>query len=181
MHIVIFDLESTCWDKSEVQLISEIIEIGAVKIDTDTNTMVDEFQTFVKPLMNPILSKFCKTLTHIKQDDVDRSQSLTSALLKFNDFVGDSKLMSWGFYDKKQIERECFLKKIDSRLLDKLNKKNNHISLKHRFGDVFGCQPPGLNKALQMVGLKFEGTQHRGIDDAKNIARIFFEMRDKLR
>ena len=180
MHIVIFDLEATCWDRGENQLISEIIEIGAVKIDTDTNKVIDEFQIFVKPLMNPVLSKFCKTLTHIAQADVDRGEGLKSALSKFNDFCANSNFMSWGFYDRKQIERECFLKKIDTPLLSKISGVNKHISLKHRFGDVFGCQPPGLGKAIQMVGLKFEGTAHRGIDDAKNIARVFFVIKDRL-
>ena len=36
---------------------------------------------------------------------------------------------------------------------------------------VEGCKKPGLGDAVRMVGLRFDGTQHRGIDDARNIAR----------
>ena len=31
----------------------------------------------------------------------------------------------------------------------------------------------GVGAALKKLGLEFEGTAHRGIDDAKNIARIY--------
>ena len=177
MIIVIFDIESTCWNKMEQQLISEIIEIGAIKIDTVSNKIVGEFQQFVNPFMNPKLSEFCKDLTTITQNDVDNSDGLVSVLSKFDEFVGDARLTSWGFYDKKQIERECFLKKINSPLIKKLD---NHISLKHKFGEIFGCQPPGLSKALSMVKINFKGTQHRGIDDAKNITKVYFIIKDKL-
>lgn len=178
--IVIFDLEATCWDKKNPQLISEIIEIGAVKVDLKNNEIIDRFQIFIRPIMNPILSDFCKQLTHINQYDVDYGETLSSALLNFNEFVEDCKLMSWGYYDKKQIERECFLKKLDSPILNKLNKPDNHISLKHRFGDVFMVKPPGVGKALKMLNLQFEGTPHRGIDDAHNIAKILFTVKNRI-
>jgi len=31
---------------------------------------------------------------------------------------------------------------------------------------------PGLGEAVQLAGLEFTGTHHRGIDDARNIARL---------
>jgi len=31
----------------------------------------------------------------------------------------------------------------------------------------------GVREALQALGLTFEGTAHRGIDDSRNIARIY--------
>ena len=33
----------------------------------------------------------------------------------------------------------------------------------------------GVGGALRYLGLEFEGTPHRGIDDARNIARIYSE------
>lgn len=62
MNYIIFDLEATCW--AQKGPISEIIEIGAVKIGPDLNT-ISEFSSFVKPMRNPILSDFCKELTSI--------------------------------------------------------------------------------------------------------------------
>lgn len=31
---------------------------------------------------------------------------------------------------------------------------------------------PGLGEAIRLAGMKFEGAHHRGIDDARNIARL---------
>ena len=38
----------------------ETIEIGLVVIDLKTLEIVDEFQRFVRPQINPILTVFCK-------------------------------------------------------------------------------------------------------------------------
>lgn len=49
----------------------ETIEIGLVVIDLETLEIVDEFQRFVRPRINPILTDFCKSLTSIQQADED--------------------------------------------------------------------------------------------------------------
>ncbi|MNV83539.1 hypothetical protein D3C71_1773530 [compost metagenome] len=43
--------------------------------------------------------------------------------------------------------------------------------------DHFGVQnrEAGMSAALRKFGLKLEGTHHRGIDDAKNITKIFIK------
>lgn len=34
------------------------------------------------------------------------------------------------------------------------------------------AKKPGLDQAVKLAGLQFTGTHHRGIDDARNIARL---------
>lgn len=43
----------------------ETIEIGLVVIDLESLEIVDEFQRFVRPQINPTLTAFCKKLTSI--------------------------------------------------------------------------------------------------------------------
>lgn len=38
-----------------------------------------------------------------------------------------------------------------------------------------------MERALKMLNLPLEGTHHRGIDDAKNISRIFVKIFDRLK
>jgi len=45
----------------------EIIEFPAVLVDAKKRKIVDHFQAFVKPTINPKLSEFCVQLTGIKQ------------------------------------------------------------------------------------------------------------------
>ena len=79
-YLYCVDLEATCdeVDESESPRPLEVapdqmetIEIGLVVIDLETLEIVDEFQRFVRPQINPTLTDFCKKLTSIQQADVD--------------------------------------------------------------------------------------------------------------
>lgn len=46
-------------------------------------------------------------------------------------------------------------------------------NLKQRFGEVRQLpRPVGLNAALQLAGMSFQGQQHRALEDARNTARL---------
>ena len=106
------DLEGTCWDSGPLQPVqrkeTEIIEIGAVRMDRD-RTIIDEFQTFVRPQRHAELSTFCTDLTGITQADVDAAPPLPEAMAGFAAWIGnpDSVLVSWGAFDRNQIRRDC--------------------------------------------------------------------------
>ena len=169
MNYIIFDLEATC-QKNDNSFINEIIEIGAVKINRNLET-ISTFDLFIKPIVNPVLTDFCKELTTIQQSDVINADLFSIGIEKFKDWIGiyeeDYVLCSWGFYDKKQIEKDSLLHKINGSWSKK------HISLKHQFSDIKNIKPCGMQKALNILNLKLKGTHHRGIDDALNIAEIF--------
>ena len=53
---------------------------------------------------------------------------------------------------------------------------NRHISVKHRYAEHKQLmRPVGMVRALALEGLSADGTHHRGIDDARNIAKIFLK------
>ena len=170
---IIFDLEATCWNKSDGNKISEIIEIGAVKLDENAK-QIDTFQTFVKPTKNPILSEFCIELTSIKQDDVNSAPYFAEAIHNFENWISneicDTALISWGYYDKKQLIKECEEKNYHGEIINLLN---SHFSLKHDFAKMKVIKPCGMKKALEILRIPLDGTHHRGIDDALNISKIF--------
>lgn len=179
MNYIIFDLEATCWENDRSKT-SEIIEIGAVKLN-DRLESVDTFSKFVKPVVYPILSDFCTRLTSIEQRDVDSADIFENVMKEFENWNISSDteviLCSWGFYDKKQIIKECKEKNYSGRIFGLLDK---HISIKHQFAKIKGIKPCGMSRALELLGLPLEGTHHRGIDDAKNITRIFTAVFDDL-
>jgi inhibitor of KinA sporulation pathway (predicted exonuclease) len=171
MNYIILDLEATCWEeKSKFQ--SEIIEIGAVKIN-DNQQIVDEFDAFIKPILHPELSEFCTKLTSIKQSQIDMAHGFPIVIEQFKAWIGMDKkyfLCSWGFYDKKQFTADCNLHKLDIEWL------KNHMSIKHQHAGLKKLKHPvGLGYAITHEGMKFEGKAHRGIDDARNISRIFLK------
>ena len=170
MNYIILDLEATCWKDSSNNKQNEIIEIGALKIDQNGNT-VSKFSEFIKPKLNPELSDFCKELTTIEQADIDSAEPYNIVIDRFKKWINIKEeyiLCSWGFYDKKQFAKDCELHGTDKNWL------TNHISLKHQYADIKKLRKPvGMGNALKKEGLKLDGTHHRGIDDARNIAKIF--------
>lgn len=169
---VIIDLEATCWrDGSKSD--NEIIELGAILVD-DVCNKIGEFQSFVKPSRNPILSEFCKELTSISQQDIDGASDFPTVLGNFISWiertarcrVEDVIFCSWGYYDKKQLLKDCKQHAIRFPF-------SVHRSLKHEFARRRNIKPPGLKRALKLCGLEYEGIQHRALDDARNIFRLF--------
>lgn len=174
MRYIVFDLEATCWQKGLEEGPNEIIEIGAVKLGENLE-VIDIFSTFVKPIHCPQLSEFCQELTTIRQEDVDGAPVFDESMENFWKWIGsdgdDILFLSWGYYDKRQILRESIEKGYSGNIPQAL--EDRHISLKHEYAKVRGIKPYGMAKALQILGLPLEGTHHRGIDDAKNIAKVF--------
>ena len=120
-YLFCVDLEATCdeVEKSEpprpltvVPDQMEMIEIGLVVIDLETLEIVDEFQRFVRPQINPTLTDFCKRLTSIQQSDVDSArpyQEVGEELRTFTTRYPNAAWASWGDYDARQFERDAGL------------------------------------------------------------------------
>lgn len=178
MNYIILDLEATCWENDRTKQ-NEIIEIGAVMIGQDLS-IKDEFQAFIKPKINPKLSEFCIKLTSINQEDVDNAAEFPAVIKDFNKWITSSGepyyLCSWGFYDKKQLKKDCELHGVDSSWIGK------HISIKHQHGKLIGVEKGvGMGAALKMLNIPLEGVHHRGIDDARNISKIFIKIFNELK
>jgi 3'-5' exoribonuclease 1 len=176
---IVFDLEATCMDREkfpeEAKIFpNEIIEIGAVKVN-EQGEVIDRFNRFIKPILNPVLTDFCKKLTKIHQEDVDGAEGYPEVIQAFIEWIGkDYVLCSWGFYDKKQLRADNSLHSLYSDWV------TPHISIKRQHQKLNKLpRGMGLQKALAHEGFRFEGTPHRGIDDAINIAKIFVKFLDK--
>jgi len=151
----------------------EIIEIGAVRVDATKLNIVDEFNTFVQPVSEHELSEFCRNLTSIRQEDVDGAPTFPDALRIFLDWVGKEEtiLCSWGSYDRNQIEVDCRRHSIEPPMV-----LENSLNLKQQFAVRQNGRKHGVKRALRILDIPFEGKHHRGIDDARNIAKILIKM-----
>lgn len=176
MNYIIFDLECTCWKEMHPLLVQEIIEIGAYHLN-DFGEIEGKFSRFVKPILNPMLSPFCKELTTITQEQVNRAKTYPEVIEEFQDWIAvddeEYILCSWGNYDRKMLVTDCILHRLDFEWT------NKHANLKQKYQDLRKLrQPIGLMAALNKEGMEFSGTLHRGIDDAMNLARIFVKYID---
>ncbi|HEY1122687.1 MAG TPA: 3'-5' exonuclease [Haloferula sp.] len=170
--LAIVDFEATCCDQQSFPRDQmEIIEIGAVAVDAATGAVFSEFGTFTRPVRHPLLSSFCTTLTTITQSEVEAAPTFAEALASFAAWLARFErpvFCSWGDYDRNQLEKDCDFHRLPVPF------SNGHRNLKKEFSKAIGTTERfGLGQALDRLGLTFEGTPHRGIDDAKNIARVY--------
>lgn len=175
--LLVVDLEATCWQSAtpegEPQSIHnmEIIEIGCA-LTNRQGAVLDKRAFIVRPERQPVLSAFCTELTHITQGMVDNALTLPSVIAQMNVWLEgtgtDLIWCSWGNYDLNHLTAQCALDNADSKLLHlpHLNlKKLWRLTTKQR-------KKTSLASALAYHGLTFDGQPHRGIDDARNIARL---------
>lgn len=167
-YYLVVDLEATCDDRGAVpRSESEIIEIGAVLVEGASLHPVAEFQTFVRPQLHPRLTWFCTELTTITQDDVDFAPTFVEVAERITAFGRNALFCSWGNYDRNQLEHDARRHGIPCPL------GPQHANVKQLFAHALGLRRGVGNRgAMGIVGLSATGTNHRGIDDARNIARL---------
>jgi len=173
--IVVVDIETTCWAKGQIPKLedgkdikSEIIEIGICLLDINTKEITMSRGYIIKP-ENTTMSSFCENLTTLKQEDVDKGQSLVSAISNITDIYMTPRRVwsSYGFFDKDHVNRECYEKRIKYPFSQRHLNVKTMFAVRHRL-----TSEVGMARALDILQLLPTGIHHRGIDDAVNVARI---------
>lgn len=169
MDFIIFDLEATCWEGKADVAEMEIIEVGAVRLTGDDLRETGEFSRFVRPTHRPELSDFCRQLTFISQELIDRADPFPAVFSEFLVWIGngDFSLCSWGKYDLLQFKTEC-----DRHGIPFPQVFTRHVNIKREFARLHKTKECGMKRALQLAGLPLKGTHHRGIDDARNVTSL---------
>ena len=170
-HLLLIDFEATCCDQGRVPRHQmEIIEFGAVMVDARTLAVISEFESFVRPVRHPRLTPFCTQLTSITQADVDAAPGFAEVLARLKPWLyrhPNFVFCSWGDYDRHQLQQDCDFHRLPNPI------GAQHLNVKRLFSERQGLSKKlGLNEAVARAGLEFVGTHHRGIDDARNIAKL---------
>ena len=171
--ILVVDIESTCWlGKPPPGEKREIIEVGWCEIILESGTITSRETAIVKPESSKI-SKFCAELTTLRQEDVADGASLKEACEMLP--AKNKVWASYGNYDREKFIEECRWKNI------KYPFGPTHINVKTLFALAYKLpKEVGLKEALAIMKLPFEGTPHRGGDDAWNIARVLLDLIKKI-
>ncbi|MFD2335575.1 exonuclease domain-containing protein [Pedobacter mendelii] len=163
-------MEATCWDGANPEgMESDIIEIGICLLDLKSGEISDNKGVLVKPERSTI-GTFCTELTTITpemvaQDGISFIEACT--LLKKQYLSQSYPWASFGAYDMKQFQRQCSATDVGYPF------SPSHINVKTLFALKKKLDHEhGMAGALELLDLPLEGTHHRGVDDAKNIAKI---------
>ncbi|EKF39438.1 hypothetical protein MOQ_000337 [Trypanosoma cruzi marinkellei] len=187
---VVLDFEATCERNRRLEE-PEIIEFPMVLIDARSHHILTEFQRYVRPVVNPILSDFCTELTGITQSVVDTAKTFPLVFDAALEFLRGS-----GYGEAPPLRSYLFvtcgdwdLKTMLPSQLRTTAKTGTAIVAPPTFRRWCNLKVPmraiaptkaggvfDLKEMLAAVGLPLKGRHHSGIDDCRNIASIVQEL-----
>ena len=179
MKYLVCDIECTCWNKNDPnKQPHETIEIGAVLLNEDF-VKIDQLDIFTMPKYNKTLSNYCIDLTGITQEMLDTNaipfpeaiSILIHRIAPTLNHMSEVVLCAWGDFDKNQLKKDCEEWNIEFPFTDE------YINVKKEFSKVLGHKKCGLQKACTLMALRFNGSPHRGIDDAGMVAEILYRIK----
>lgn len=190
-YYAIVDFECTCEhrDQGGQGFPHEIIEFPVVFLNARTLKVDFEFHRFVRPVEMPVLTRFCTELTGIQQPDVDSAEPLEQVLQEFQDFLREHGLVSRR--GDRSPDKPLFVLCTDGPwdfnnfIRPEARRKgltlagywDRYVDVRRHFAEAFNRRKRcGVQGMLALRGLEFEGREHSGIDDSRNIARLVAEL-----
>lgn len=175
MTAVIFDLE--LMKRFKKGQLSEIVEIGACKVDLKNKQIIDQIQIYVKP-KSGYISKTTRKFINMSKEDLKKTIPFRDAIQLFSSWLGtDYFLCSWGKDDKHHMINQCARSKIS------VDWFINYNDIQKPIGKLISTENQnqiGLKNALDLSEIEVSGKAHRGIDDAINTAHLFIKYIDKI-
>ncbi len=167
---VIYDLEFTAWDGSMAECwlkpgqFREVVQIGAVMLDTLTLEETGSFEVLVKPRLNPELSAYFEALTGIANAEIARRGiDFPDAYERFVAFAGDAQTIAFG-RDDLIFEENFKLYGIKSSTRAP-SYRNIAPWLRAN-----GLHPRHAGDVAEEAGVTFAGQKHDALFDARSVA-----------
>ncbi len=170
---VIYDLEVTTWEGTLARRwggpneFPEIVQIGAVKLAGGSDhAELESFNWLVRPLRNPVLSRYFIDLTGITQEAVDtKGVTFPEALQAFKRFVAGCGAFSNGG-DDLWLAANCTLHGLANPF-----QPADLVNIGPYLGQVLdGSSHVDSNELPTLVGSINPGRSHDALADARAIA-----------
>ena len=153
---------------------SEIIEIGAVKIDGNSLAVTGKIQNFVHPHFYPKQAKEGMDFCMITEKDMESAIEFGEMLeqIKALYVPGQTYFVAWGDEDYKVVAEGCRRHKLENPVLpeDYLDLAAAYKLLK---GDTYTT---GLKKATEEQNVDTGGLWHTAYDDAANTSKLLVKL-----
>jgi len=178
MILAIIDLEFTVppnFGKPRA-FFPEVIEFGAVLIDSDSHEIVTKINTFVKPTKWPRITKETTDVTGIHQSDIDACSTTLESVLSDLGKITSSDLIfiAWGQEDRKVLLENCLRYGISFPF-----NPFSYIDLLDEYMKMHRLEKKvSLKNAIEQCGFVPSGISHAALDDAINTLSVLKTMID---
>lgn len=117
MNYIIMDLEwnqsNTGAEKESKELPFEIIEIGAIKLNSEY-IMIDEFSELIKPAIYKEMHHITRKLIHLQIEELEKGRPFVEVAKQFLDWCGkDYIFCTWGVLDLTELQRNLRFYKME--------------------------------------------------------------------
>jgi inhibitor of KinA sporulation pathway (predicted exonuclease) len=180
-HAVIFDLEFTSWEGSLAHRwlrpgeYTELVQIGAVKLDAQSLEIVDTLSVLVRPRVNAQISAYLEKLTGITNAMLDeRGVDFLEAYNRFLAFADGTTIFAFG---RDDLIFESNLRLYGLHEVPTLPPYTNVIP----WLISQGIDPRGMHACDvgPRAGVPFQGHNHDALDDARSVAAGIKALIDK--
>jgi len=167
-NIVVFDLETTGLDRSK----DFIIQFAAIKIDANTNKLIDTMNVYIQPVGNYYISPQAKLKHHITEDFLKDKPFFRDVSNQIIDFIKGCDLLTYNgcSFDIPFLKNEFMRIGIDYDFLQH-NCYDAFLEEKRRNGNTLGdTYKRYKGKSMEESGL----TAHDALSDVKATYSIFY-------
>ncbi len=174
MNHIMIDLEMNTIQRrisEDKRLSSELIEIGAVKMD-ENYEVTDKYQSYVSPQYGE-MDVLITQLTGITDDMLEGAPCFQEALDAFARWIGEepARFYSWSMADLRQFQNEAAFKGYTGEIIARMEK--NWTDFQQEYSRLLGISRKiKLNEAVGAADYEFTGDQHTALADAVNTAEI---------
>lgn len=177
MHYIVLDLEfnqDTTSSNISTDKVSvcpfEIIQIGAIKLDSGLNAIAT-FSRYIKPVIYQKINDFVSELTGITMLKLINEKEFPIILDDFIQFMGDDcVLCTWGMTDTKELYRNALFHRFDlGRLPDKVINLQPYVSI-HLGHSVKRLM--NLKAAVEALSIPVSYPFHNALYDAYYTAQL---------
>jgi inhibitor of KinA sporulation pathway (predicted exonuclease) len=182
-YIYILDTEYTSWegcidtgwDASNGQY-REIVQIASLLVETGSLEIVDTFNRFVRPQINPTLSEYFVSLTGITQDDIADEDPFQTVADSFLSWLGEYRIYAWG-NEVEVLNRNAELYEADIEFSPE--QFRDVRSLLAQQGVPVDEYTSGTVE--EYFDISLPGTnEHNAIDDCRNLLAVLGEVEDSI-
>jgi len=178
MQYIVLDLEFNqdiyslnILDKQKLKSTFEIIQIGAIKLDSKFNTIAT-FDRFIKPVIYPKINSFIAELTGITTQQLLEEELFVEVFDAFIKFIDDtdSIFCTWGMSDIKELFKNVEFHGLNLNLLPRMFiNLQPYVSI---YLDLPYKKQLRLEHAVELLGIQANYKFHNAIYDAYYTAQI---------
>lgn len=181
MNYIVLDLEwnQSSKNKETVEKLNfEIIEIGAVKLNSD-KAMVGEFSQLVKPQVYHELHRITSRLIHLQMQELEQGRPFVKVMDEFLSWCGEDYIFcTWGPLDLSELQNNMRFFEMQPLAEGPIR----FLDVQKLFSIAFddGKSRKALEHAVDFLGIEKDIPFHRAFSDAYYAGKVLTKIPEKI-